>query len=126
MKPFGIVAGSIGIAAAFGACVDCFEYIQLCRHFGKDYQTNILIIDLLGLRLCRWGEAVNIYEDLRLGTPTASLVELQTAKDTLLQILVLFADSEKLSKKFKLSGKDGELSQSASTDLAPLELVLHN
>jgi Prion-inhibition and propagation len=72
------------------------------------------------------GEAVNIYEDPQLGDPTASLVELQTAKDTLLQILVLFADSEKVSKKFKLSAKDGELSQFASTDLAPRELVLHN
>jgi hypothetical protein len=93
--------------------VNCFGYIQLGRHFGKDYETNILTLDLLRLRLSRWGEAVNIYEDPQLGNTTASLVELQNAKDTLLQILVLFADSEKISKKFRLPAKNGELSQFA-------------
>lgn len=32
-EPFGIVSGTVGIASAFTACVDCFEYIQLGRHF---------------------------------------------------------------------------------------------
>ena len=27
VEPFGIVAGAVGIAAAFTVCVDCFEYI---------------------------------------------------------------------------------------------------
>jgi len=26
-EAFGVVAGSVGIAAAFTACIDCFEYI---------------------------------------------------------------------------------------------------
>jgi hypothetical protein len=36
-KPFGIIAGAVGIAAAFTACVDCFNYIQLGRRFGRYY-----------------------------------------------------------------------------------------
>jgi Prion-inhibition and propagation len=125
-EPFGIVAGSVGIAAAFSACVDCFGYIQLGRHFGRDYQTKLLTLDLLRLRLSRWGEAVSIYEDPQLGNPNASLTELQAAKDTLVHLLFLFADSEKVSTKFKLSAKAGDLSQFASTDLGPRELVVHN
>ena len=58
-EPFGIVAGAVGIAAAFTACVDCFEYIQLGRHFGRDYQTDLLSLNCARLRLTRWGQAVN-------------------------------------------------------------------
>jgi hypothetical protein len=59
-EPFGIVAGAVGIAATFKACVDCFEYIQLGRHFGRDYQTDLLSLNCARLRLTRWGQAVNI------------------------------------------------------------------
>jgi hypothetical protein len=41
------------------------------------------------LRLTRWGEPVNIYDDPRLGRPDATAAEIQVAKDILLQTLVL-------------------------------------
>jgi hypothetical protein len=41
-EPFGIVASAVGIAAAFTACVDCVNYVQLGRRFGREYQTDIL------------------------------------------------------------------------------------
>jgi hypothetical protein len=53
--PFGITAGAIGIAAAFTACVDCFGYVQLGRHFGRDFQTDLLALNCARLRLTRWG-----------------------------------------------------------------------
>lgn len=53
-EPFGIVAGAIGIASAFTACVDCFEYVQFGRHFGRDFQTNQLALDCARLRLTWW------------------------------------------------------------------------
>jgi hypothetical protein len=68
-EPLGMVAGAIGITSAFSACIDCFDYIQLGRHFGKDYQTSLLTLGLLKLRLSRWGEAVKIYEDPQLSSP---------------------------------------------------------
>jgi hypothetical protein len=48
----------MGIAAAFTACVDCFHYVQHSRHFGRDYQTELISLDCARLRLTRWGEAV--------------------------------------------------------------------
>lgn len=59
--PFGVVAGAIGIAAAFTACVDCVGYVQFGRHFGQDFQTDLLTLNCARLRLTRWGQAVNIY-----------------------------------------------------------------
>ncbi|KAI9831154.1 MAG: hypothetical protein M1819_005242 [Sarea resinae] len=96
--PFGIVPGAFSIAAAFTTCVDCFEYVQLGRHLGRDFRRYQLTLNCARLRLSRWGQAVDIYNDPNLGNPRATRTELQTAQNTLFQILVLFADSEAISK----------------------------
>ena len=82
-EPFGIAAGAIGIATAFTACIDCFEYIQIGRHFGRDFQTDLLSLSCARLRLTRWGESVNIYSDPELGKPDATAPEIKFVKDTL-------------------------------------------
>ena len=126
-EPFGVVAGAVSISVAFTACVDCFEYVKFGRHFGRDFQTDQLSLDCARLRLTRWGQAVNIYNDPRLGNPDSTATEVQTAKDTLLQILALFADSEGISKKYKLSAKAGEdLSLCSASDMNPALLALEN
>ncbi|KAL9011326.1 MAG: hypothetical protein Q9173_003820 [Seirophora scorigena] len=104
-EAFGIVAGTIGIAAAFTACVDCFEYMQFGRHFGRDYQTDLLALDCSRIRLTRWGQAVDILNDPKIGRPNATSEQIQTVKNTLYQILVLFADSAKISQEYK-TGED--------------------
>jgi hypothetical protein len=50
-EPFGIIAGAIGISSTFTACVDRFKYIQLSRHFERDFQTHQLAIKCASLRL---------------------------------------------------------------------------
>jgi hypothetical protein len=126
-EPFGIAASVVGIAAAFTACVDCFGYVQLGRHFGRDFQTDLLALNCARLRLTRWGQAVNIYDDPKLGRSDANPAEIQTAKDTLLQILVLFANTEKISKKYKLSAKAGDdLSILGPDDMDPAITAISN
>ncbi|USP82176.1 hypothetical protein yc1106_09450 [Curvularia clavata] len=126
-EPFGIVAGAIGVAAAFTTCVDCFGYVQHGRHFGRDYQTELISLDCARLRLTRWGEAVNVYEDPKLGRPDASPSEVHTVQNALHQILVLFADTEKISKKYQLEAKAGDdLAVLAPDDLEPAILGLRN
>jgi hypothetical protein len=126
-EPFGIVAGAIGIASAFTACVDCFKYVQFSRHFSRDFQTDQLALKCARLRLTRWGESVNIYNDPKLGRYDATATEIQLAKDALLQILVLFADTEGISKKYKLTAKAGEdLLVFLAADMDPMLVVLDN
>ncbi|MCJ1309529.1 hypothetical protein MMC25_003189 [Agyrium rufum] len=126
-EPFGIVAGAIGVAAAFTSCVDCFNYIQLGRRFGRDYQTDIISLNCARLRLTRWGQAVDIYGDPRLGRAEATATEVQTAKDALFQILILFADTENISKKYKLKAQDGEdISVFTTDDMDPVVMALVN
>ena len=107
-EAFGIVAGAVGIAAAFTACVDCFEYVQFGRHFGRDYQTNLLALNCSRIRLTRWGQAVDILNDPKMGRPDATPEQIQTVKDTLYQILMLFDDSAKISQQYKLSRTTSE------------------
>jgi hypothetical protein len=101
-EPFGIAAGAISVAAAVAACVECSGYVRLGRTFGRDYQTDILSLDCAMLRLSRWGDAVNVHEDPKLGKPDATATEIQAAKNALHQILLLFEKAEKVSKKYRL------------------------
>ncbi|KAF2467862.1 small s protein [Lindgomyces ingoldianus] len=121
------MAEPFGIAAAFTTCVDCFGYIQLGRHFGRDFQTDLLVLNCTRLRLTRWGEAVSVYTDPYLGRPDATADELKTAKNTLHQILVLFAATEKVSKKYRLSAKARQdLATLSADDMDPVVISLTN
>lgn len=107
-EPFGITAGAVDIAATFTACVDCFEYVPFGRYFEQDFQTDLLTLNCVRLRLTRWGQAVNIYEDPQMGKPDATSAEVRTLKNSLHQILLLFANTEKISKRYRLNAKTGE------------------
>ncbi|KAI0509365.1 small s protein [Xylaria bambusicola] len=121
--PLSITAGAIGIAAAVTACIDCFNYVQSGRHFGRDYETCVLLLEGEKVRLARWGEAIQADEDAMLKKPDAKLEETEMAKRFLLQILVLLADTEKLSKKHKPSAKAGTDLSTLTTNELDLAVV---
>ncbi|KAL8978288.1 MAG: hypothetical protein Q9205_006093 [Flavoplaca limonia] len=120
-EAFGIVVGAVGVAAAFTACVDCFDYVQFGRQFGRDYQTDLLALNCSRLRLARWGQAVDILNDPKMGMPDATPEQVQTVKDTLYQILVLFANSAKTSQQYT-TGEDVSVLSSDSMDSTFLAL----
>lgn len=66
---FGIIAGAAGLAGLFTPCVECFEYIQLGRRFGKDYEACQIKLDIVALRLSRWGVLVGLGENPNLYSP---------------------------------------------------------
>jgi len=124
-EAFGVVAGSIGIAAAFTACIDCFEYIQFGRYFGRDYQTSFLQLSFARNRLTRWGEAVNVYTDPKLGRPHAKSNELELVRKSLQQLLFLFSETEKISRKHKLNTKSRDILPTFSReDMDPTAQIL--
>jgi len=94
---------------------------------GRDFQTSQLALNCARLRLTRWGESIKIYDDPKLGRQDATVIEIQLAKDALLQILVLFAGAESISQKHKLTAKAGEnLSAYSTSDMDPKMIVLNN
>lgn len=107
-EAFGLVAGAVSIATAFTACVDFFEYVQFGRHFKRDFQTDLITLECARLRLTRWGQAVNVYDDPRLGRPDTTPDEIQSANAILHQVLVLFANTKEISEKYHADTKSGE------------------
>ena len=103
---FGIVASAVSTAAVFATYVDCFDHIQLGRHFGRDFQTSLLQLNCARLRLARWGKAVDIYQEAQFEQLDETLSECQIIKETLLQILALFGDAAKVSAKYEVGTKD--------------------
>ncbi|GME31684.1 uncharacterized protein LTHEOB_3110 [Neofusicoccum parvum] len=106
MEPAGLAVGVVGIAALFNNAVECFEYIQLGRNFGKDFGTSQLKLDNARLRLSRWGEAIQIHDAESLPPR-----ETRQAGRNIGHILELFADAEGISKTFRGTA-------TANTDLA--------
>jgi hypothetical protein len=49
----GLVIRAMSLAGVFTSCVDCFEYVQVSRNFGKDYNISVLKLDVLKLKLSK-------------------------------------------------------------------------
>lgn len=119
-----------GIGQLFTSCVTCFSYVQIGRRFGKSFQTDLLTLKVLEMRLSRWGVAVKVYDDPPLAPlrqQGATDAEVEVARTILQQILLIFEDSAKVSRKFKLNAKLGEdLSTLTVEDLDPATRLATN
>ncbi|CAG9956769.1 unnamed protein product [Clonostachys rosea f. rosea IK726] len=124
---FGIVAGALSVAALFNNAVDCFEYIQLGRNFGTDYQTCQIKLDIARLRLSRWGDAVEINNDSRFTEVNPGNNRVRIAKKTLEQLLNLIGRACTESSEFKLVAEEEELALfDPSTDTNQALVALRN
>ncbi|CAL8584989.1 hypothetical protein XPA_010571 [Xanthoria parietina] len=116
MESVGFAIGVAGLAGAFTACIDCFEYIQLGRQFGQDYGKCLLKLDATKVRMSRWGAAMGFDPEPHLKqSNSASDGEIRLAHSLLEQILDSFKDAERISERFK---KHTSVQGSASTELA--------
>lgn len=61
----GLVVGVVALAGLFNNTIECFEFIQLGRTFGKDFQKSQLKLDTARLRLSRWGKSLHLDENIR-------------------------------------------------------------
>lgn len=91
----GLVIGGVSIAGLFTTCVDCFEYVQLGRRFGDRYGRCLLEIDVLKLRLSRWGTVMNQIQ------PVSNQDDVETVKRLLADIIHLFARAEDIATAFE-------------------------
>ncbi|KAL6713177.1 hypothetical protein ACLMJK_009298 [Lecanora helva] len=103
MEVAGLIIGGIALSSLFTQCVDCFEYIQLGRQFGDKYERSLLQIELLKLRLSRWGSVVNRIQD------KTSQDDAKVVKAVLSDIVNLFDHVEKLAEDDKLKNPGTEL-----------------
>ena len=129
----GLVAAVVALAGLFDTTVECFEFVQLGRNFGKDFQTSQLKLDSARLRLSRWGKSLKLSEDVQdvasLQGRFGSEANVKHADAFLGQIVELFADSEGVSNKHKSrapSQDDNLAVYNPQTDLEPAMAKLHD
>ncbi|KAL8377078.1 hypothetical protein RB595_007968 [Gaeumannomyces hyphopodioides] len=116
---FGTVSGALNVAALFNNCVDCFEYVQLGRHFGRDYERCQLKVRIAQARLSRWGQAVAIHEDARFASASPTDTSTQQIQAILEEISMLFQSVQKTSKRYELGAKQEDLVLFQETDMQP-------
>jgi hypothetical protein len=133
MEAGGLFVGIVALAGLFNNAVDCFEYVQLGRSFGTNFQTSSLKLDNARLRLSRWGQAVGLSGELKdprsLQEATVQKEDIPKAERVLGQILELFADAEGISAKYKRSVKPDDASLAILDVHADMDAVgqsLHN
>lgn len=132
-EPAGLTIGVVALAGLFNNAVECFEFVQLGRKFGKDFQTSQLKLDNARLRLSRWGKSLGLDDNIE---HTVSLEErfesdptVKQAEALLGQILELFAEAEGVSNKYKsrTTAEDSSLvTCNPQTDLDPAMAELHH
>jgi hypothetical protein len=109
MEAGGLAVGILALAGLFNNAVDCFEYVQLSRNLGTNFQTSLLKLDNARLRLSRWGQAVGLSGDLTsaqsLQEATVQEKDIADAERVLGQILELFANAEEISARYKRSAE---------------------
>ena len=122
----GLIVGGVGLASLFTTCIDCFEYVQLGRQFGTNYQRSLLKLDIVKLRLSRWADAVNDSQQ-HYNVAIGSTSEASKVQEILSEIIELFANAEKVSAKYKMKAKPGDLiAYNADADLEPDLRSMHN
>jgi hypothetical protein len=131
MEVAGLVTGVIALVGLFNNAVDCFEYIQIGRNFGKDFQTNLLKLDVARLKLTRWGKAVGISSIDEVSSLQKTLLskdDIEKAEELIGQILDLFADAEGVSVRYKkrISPTKSLAILDSNTELDENSASLHN
>ncbi|KAF2682903.1 hypothetical protein K458DRAFT_419142 [Lentithecium fluviatile CBS 122367] len=123
----GLVIGAVSLTTIFTTCVDCFEYVQLGRNFGKDYQRSLLKLDIAKLRLSRWADAANESHN-QYRVPVGTPAEAQKVEEILGEIVACFADAERVSQRFKTKSNNSTELQvyDIDADLDPSLRTMHD
>ncbi|KAL4736694.1 prion-inhibition and propagation-domain-containing protein [Aspergillus similis] len=84
--------------------VGFFGSVQIGEGFGKSFKTSLLKVDVIKLRLTRWGQSVglaNLANVRSLQDTKLAEEDLPKVHDLLTEILDLIEDAEKFSARFK-------------------------
>lgn len=63
----GIVSLAGSISGSFTSIIQCFEYVQLSRAFGRDFEKAQIRLGALKLRLTRLGVVLGVLPDPKTG-----------------------------------------------------------
>ncbi|KAL6901589.1 prion-inhibition and propagation domain-containing protein [Trichoderma evansii] len=123
---FNIATGALSVVVLFNNCVQAFEYIQLGRHFGQDFERYQLKLDVAKTRLGRWGEAVGINRDERFTSTSTTDDAVKDALGILGDIGHCFRAAQDKSIRYAGRADKQDLTVCDTSDMNPIFQRLHN
>ncbi|KAI4221581.1 MAG: hypothetical protein L6R36_006801, partial [Xanthoria steineri] len=101
MEPVSLSIGAVGLMALLKTCVECFEYIDAAKTYGRNLELLTTKFAVEQARLLIWGESVGISST----NPTANnRVETPHVRPVVEQILncirMLFEDTNALTVRY--------------------------
>jgi len=108
MDPVGVTLGAVSLATALSgtlvSVVECFEYMQLARRFGKDFDKSQARLVVLKLQITRLGVSIGALQDPDTGryrTVTADEATAAAAKELLEAIQYDANEVERRAQKYR-------------------------
>lgn len=103
MEAAGLALGVVSLAGSVTgtvtSIVQCFEYVELGRHFGKDFNKSQARLGALKLQISRWGVAAGAFPDPRTGTYREVTVSVETEKEAKRLLDSILDDIEEVERK---------------------------
>ncbi|KAL8711472.1 MAG: hypothetical protein Q9220_004130 [cf. Caloplaca sp. 1 TL-2023] len=65
LEPVSLGVGTVALVSLFTTCVECFEYIDAAKSYGRDVEVSTVLFAHQRSRFLIWGESVGIFP----GTP---------------------------------------------------------
>ena len=108
MEIAGMAIGVVSLVSMFENALTCFTRLRMAKSFGSDLQLFMVRLEVLHLRLTRWGEAVGLNKPAK--DNKAPSIKLRTsdqtlAKKALEQIQGRFEDAAKVMQDIDM-GED--------------------
>jgi hypothetical protein len=102
MVPVEPISLTIGVAALFSTCIECFEYLKAAQVFEDDLKILLVKLDLEKTRLLIWGNAVGVLKDAteERAPGLGDSVKVESISKCLKCIKSLLSDADKLQKEY--------------------------
>lgn len=104
MEVAGLAIGSVALASLFTTCIECFDYVDLARHYERDFEVLAAKLQIEKIRLWLWGSMVGLSIGQGNATPTTILPQVEPfVRENLNIIYRIFLDSEDLRSRYGLT-----------------------
>jgi hypothetical protein len=98
MEIAGMAIGAVSLLSMFENAITCFTRVRMAKSFGPDVQLFMIRLEVLHLRLTRWGEAVGLNKSSKDNKPPVTSLRTSDqalANKALKQIETRFEDAVK-------------------------------
>lgn len=60
VEPISLSIGAIALASLFSTCIQCFDYIDSAKSYGRDFELLTTKLEIQKTRLLMWGQSVGV------------------------------------------------------------------